>query len=821
MADLRLGIDASKAKRGGQAFNNQLDRIQRNTKQTQRQLRRTTQSMDKFGQSVQRAGRLLAALAIAFATRELIGLSDSFTRLTNAVRITVDSQEELAAVTSAIFDIAFRTRAPVESLGVLYGRAALAADALGASQVQLLQFTEGVGKALAIQGTSAAESRGALLQLGQAIGSSIVRAEEFNSLIEGARPILIAVAANLDETGVSLTQLRQRVIEGKLSSKAFFDAFLKGTKDLDDLFKRTAPTIGQGFEAIRTGAILAVGQFNLLTGASSDLAMFLQGIGRSIGTNLLPALVGLSTQASILFQTFATGSKIFLESIGVLGGLSGEFTRTTTILSRAVDRFKEFPITILTTVQLVTVSILSFFEMVALRLLLSGESIKGFLLGVLQSVIGFIARLRGLLPDTVAALLPDFDALNTKVLALQKKTLAQRTQFEARLASIDDRALAQQNKILAQRVESLQMAEDEAQKVRDLFKQNLEALTRDLAGIGSEVGQISKQLQQLISSTSTPLQAFTAQFAKFQAAIKDGLPLGNFQFGIGQLISQLAASSTALGEFGDAFDRALGEGVDPAALGFLRDLGLGVEEFQMQLRAFQAINPAATIEEFIVALGLAEDATIGAMSAQDQLNLSLQVYRDLLQAGIIDQAAFDAAQLVLQNKFKATADVLTEFAKQAARNIQDAFADFLFDPFEDGLRGLAFAFANTLKKIAAEILANIIITQFFKALQNVGGPVGAFASAGLGAIGSSQSGQPIGSRETRLVGEQGPELFRPRTAGSITRSGDSMEALMPTINNTVIVDPRGFTEALATPVGGRDLVNAITVNKNAIKAALQ
>jgi tape measure domain-containing protein len=328
MADLRLGIDASRAKRGGDQFNNQLDKIQRNTKQTQRQLKRTGASVDKFGQSISRVGKLFVAAAVAFAGREIIQLSDSFTRLTNSIRIATDTQEELQAVTGAVFDIAFRTRAPVESLGILYGRAALAADALGATQQELLQFTEGVGKALAIQGTSAGEARGALLQLSQAIGGSIVRAEEFNSLIEGARPILIAVAANLDDTGVSLTELRQRVVEGKLTSAEFFRAFLKGTKDLDELFQKTAPTIGQGFEAIRTGATLAVGQFNLLTGASTSFAETLQEVGKQIGTNLLPFLAGFAAQFQILAQTIRTGIIELLRMTGLLPGLSGEFTQT-------------------------------------------------------------------------------------------------------------------------------------------------------------------------------------------------------------------------------------------------------------------------------------------------------------------------------------------------------------------------------------------------------------------------------------------------------------------------------------------------------------
>ncbi|TAA43835.1 hypothetical protein EAT51_00055 [Pseudoxanthomonas winnipegensis] len=48
---------------------------------------------------------------------------------------------------------------------------------------------------------------------------------------------------------------------------------------------------------------------------------------------------------------------------------------------------------------------------------------------------------------------------------------------------------------------------------------------------------------------------------------------------------------------------------------------------------------------------------------------------------------------------------MTVFADQAARNMQDAFADFLFDPFQDGVKGLAENFAKTLKRMVADATA--------------------------------------------------------------------------------------------------------------------
>ena len=105
---------------------------------------------------------------------------------------------------------------------------------------------------------------------------------------------------------------------------------------------------------------------------------------------------------------------------------------------------------------------------------------------------------------------------------------------------------------------------------------------------------------------------------------------------------------------------------------------------------------------------------------------------------------------------KAATDEMSEYAKQAARNMQDAFADFLFDPFEDGLKGMLKGFIDVIRKM----MANQIAAQLFGSAQGIG-----FLSF-LG-IGTSASGAPAMAGAPRLVGERGPEIIVPRSNSNI------------------------------------------------------
>lgn len=62
---------------------------------------------------------------------------------------------------------------------------------------------------------------------------------------------------------------------------------------------------------------------------------------------------------------------------------------------------------------------------------------------------------------------------------------------------------------------------------------------------------------------------------------------------------------------------------------------------------------------------------------------------------------------------KVALDDLSQFAEQAARNIQTALADYLFDPFKDGLGGMLKGFLDVIRRMIAEVTASAILKKIF------------------------------------------------------------------------------------------------------------
>lgn len=93
------------------------------------------------------------------------------------------------------------------------------------------------------------------------------------------------------------------------------------------------------------------------------------------------------------------------------------------------------------------------------------------------------------------------------------------------------------------------------------------------------------------------------------------------------------------------------------------------------------------------------DIGLNARAAELASGLKMDDFGDdLLKSteGIADQMA---------EIFKEPFDQLSPYADEAARNMQTAFADFLFDPFEDGIKGMLRGFVDVLRRMVAEAAA--------------------------------------------------------------------------------------------------------------------
>ena len=233
---------------------------QRGGRQVAGDVRDIGSAADATQSSVSLLRTALRGLASVLSAREVLSAIDTYQRMQNQLRVVGYETDQLTAAQQNLFSIAQQTRTPLEETVNLYGKLAQSAGELGKSQEDMMQFTQLTGQALAIQGTSTSGARAALLQLSQAMGEGTVRAQEYNSLIENARPLLVAAANGMDRAGGSVAKLRTLVLAGEVSSRDFFDAVLAGGSILEEQFGATVPTIGQALTVLNNAWVQFIGE---------------------------------------------------------------------------------------------------------------------------------------------------------------------------------------------------------------------------------------------------------------------------------------------------------------------------------------------------------------------------------------------------------------------------------------------------------------------------------------------------------------------------------------------------------------------------------
>lgn len=170
---------------------------------------------------------------------------------------------------------------------------------------------------------------------------------------------------------------------------------------------------------------------------------------------------------------------------------------------------------------------------------------------------------------------------------------------------------------------------------------------------------------------------------------------------------------------------------------------------------------------------------------------------------LIDDVTYRRSVVAMQDDLhglsettKEVTDEMTVFWEEASRNMQDIFADFLVDPFKDGLDGMLKSFEQMLKQMVAQAAAAQIFKAFSAGVTGSGGfldmilGIGGGLGGGGAPIGKKAMGGPVQPGRTYLVGENGPELFSPNGTGTIIPNGGGMT--------------QNFNISIAAPAGTLD-----------------
>lgn len=157
------------------------------------------------------------------------------------------------------------------------------------------------------------------------------------------------------------------------------------------------------------------------------------------------------------------------------------------------------------------------------------------------------------------------------------------------------------------------------------------------------------------------------------------------------------------------------------------------------------------------------------------LSREIQTIQALVEAGALTPDEGLSVEIKKLSDFYGQAEeqlsTFEEFTKSAAKNMQTAFADFLFDPFKEGTDGMHKSFGTMIQRMVAEAVAADLMNRLLASSKAASGS-GDFFGGLLGAFGSifggaREAGGPVTAGKAYLVGERRPELFVPNTSGTI------------------------------------------------------
>jgi lambda family phage tail tape measure protein len=800
----------------------------------------------------------VVGLTSVFAARGVVQFADSITSLRNKLLTLTPDLNTVNKQFDALAAIAITSRAPLEATGDLFFRIQRSAKALGISTAEAAQITESLAKAMSASGLSAGEAAGPLLQLGQALQSGVFQGDELRSILEGMPVVAQALATELR---VPVGALKELGSEGQISADVFVQAMRKAKDSIDEAFGRTTPTITSALEGLRTNSKLAFNEFEKNTQTGRNLAASIEYLGfmffkatknidefaSTIGTvikwaAIIASVTLLGRAIMFVVGTFsALGSMVVgvYKGIVAFGTWLGSLTGVATGVAGSLTVFGKALSTVAGIVSSLIANKLyewfsdtyravsNFFD----KLGSAGDSTSKAA-EELAAYRAELAQMKEGLDDTAgasenAAALAEKLAKSYAIAALQMRT--QTGQLEASLKQTEER-LAVENQMMSLNKDKIQISSDEIEIAKrltdiDIERRNaIQEIRDNLAKLNLEYSQLVKKdsekgkelagqiglLQQQSTITNELYDKHSEGMARLirnnqslklieedrkrtqentTKALEDQFAR---QQQLNDILSGVGQQRLAVGRGGLAGDTAGLTGIQKQ----VREIAMAAEEAARSASA-------AFASQFDSEEGLTPER---ARELADGLNQINKAYLNLAGA----QADFAIKNYESARSFDTGWNEAFARFKDNVTNVADQASNY-FDKLTNGVADSFAKMAETGKwsfsdlKESFKSLANSMIADFIR-IQVKRAILGSITGGGsfLGSLFGKANGGNVAGGVPITVGERGPELFVPRTAGTIVPNngfmgGSAAQAAQPTqvTYNIQAVDASSFRSLVA------------------------
>ncbi|HBM9260785.1 TPA: tape measure protein [Citrobacter freundii] len=258
---------------------------------------------DQLQTSINKVAGAIAASIVVDWGRAFLVAADNMSQLNARIERLTGSAATASQTMQSLMRISSATGGSLQDTAKLWETLSTALRDTGATNGQIIQLTETLQKIGRIGGSSSEEMANALRQFGQSISSGTIRAEEFNSILEQMPELARQIAAGI---GVSIGELRQLMLDGKLTAEDALNAIQKQTGSVNAEFEKLPRTLSQANTALTNSFLSMIDSVNQATGASSGLVAIIDSM-----TAALDRLVGKAASADAQISDLNSTAEMF------------------------------------------------------------------------------------------------------------------------------------------------------------------------------------------------------------------------------------------------------------------------------------------------------------------------------------------------------------------------------------------------------------------------------------------------------------------------------------------------------------------------------
>ncbi|MDT3535435.1 phage tail tape measure protein [Cronobacter malonaticus] len=296
--------EISRASRMGSDYYKTMDQGGRRAASAARETQRSLGELNAQLASVRAsAAGMAGAFAGAFATGQLIHYADTWNQLNGRLRLASSSAQDFIAAQQSLMSISQRTGTSFEANANLYSRIAQSLRDAGYASADVSNVTETVATSLKLSGASTEEASSVITQLSQALGSGVLRGEEFNAIMESGGRLAKFLADGLHTT---IGGLRNMANNGELTTDKIVP-LLTNVAQLRKEFDTLPASISGSAQKVENAFMAWVGGANDATGASAALADVLNGLANNIDNVAAAGAVLAGVGVAKYFGGIATG----------------------------------------------------------------------------------------------------------------------------------------------------------------------------------------------------------------------------------------------------------------------------------------------------------------------------------------------------------------------------------------------------------------------------------------------------------------------------------------------------------------------------------